>query len=123
MTVENGGGERRGTHLGWNLSLHASETRKGPKGTNVTVKKTILEGVTGSVRSGNMVALMGASGAGKSSLLDCISLRNQKFEGNVWVDGKPADDSFFGMTGKEGPGLDLMSGWAVGPIRTNERFM
>ena len=29
---------------------------------NVTVKKTILEGVTGSVRSGNMMALMGASG-------------------------------------------------------------
>jgi ABC-type multidrug transport system ATPase subunit len=38
------------------------------------------------------------SGAGKSSLLDCISLRNQKFEGNVFVDGKPADNAFFGLT-------------------------
>ena len=106
MQEQTSGPARVGTHLGWNLSLYATETRKGPKGTNVTVKKTILEGVTGSVKSGNMVALMGASGAGKSSLLDCISLRNQKFEGNVWVDGKPADDSFFGMTGA----------WVVGYI-------
>ncbi len=62
MTVDNGD-QPRGAHLGWSLSLFATESRKGPKGANVTVKKTILEGVTGSVRSGNMVALMGASGA------------------------------------------------------------
>jgi hypothetical protein len=56
-------GPVRGAHLGWTLNLYATETRRGAKGNNVTVKKTILEGVTGSVRSGNMMALMGASGA------------------------------------------------------------
>lgn len=88
----------RGTHLGWTLNLSATATRRGASGKSVTVKQTILEGVTGSVRSGNMMALMGASGAGKSSLLDCISLRNQKFDGHVFVDGKPADNTFFGLT-------------------------
>lgn len=36
----------KGSHLGWSLSLFASENRKGPKGNNITVKKTILEGVS-----------------------------------------------------------------------------
>ena len=52
----------RGAHLGWSLNLYATESRRGANGNNVTVKKTILEGVTGSVRSGNIMALMGASG-------------------------------------------------------------
>jgi ABC-type methionine transport system ATPase subunit len=38
-------------------------------------------------------------GAGKSSLLDCISLRNQKFQGQVFVNGQPAGSNFFGLTG------------------------
>jgi ATP-binding cassette, subfamily G (WHITE), eye pigment precursor transporter len=46
----------------------------------------------------SLVPSLPPSGAGKSSLLDCISLRNQKFEGNVFVDGKAADNSFFGLT-------------------------
>jgi hypothetical protein len=45
MTVETNT-QARGAHLGWSLSLHATESRKGPKGTNVTVKKTILDGVS-----------------------------------------------------------------------------
>jgi ABC-type cobalamin/Fe3+-siderophores transport system ATPase subunit len=48
-----------------------------------------------------MMALMGASGAGKSSLLDCISLRNQKFQGHVLLDGTPVNETFFGMTGEK----------------------
>lgn len=42
------------------------------------------------------------AGAGKSSLLDCISLRNQKFRGQVFVDDQPAGADYFGRTGKGG---------------------
>lgn len=39
------------------------------------------------------------TGAGKSSFLDCVSLRNQQFNGSVFVNGKPADESYYFMTG------------------------
>ncbi len=37
-------------------------------------------------------------GAGKSSLLDCISLRNHRFEGHVYLGKKPVDQHFFSTT-------------------------
>ena len=54
----------------------------------------------GEAKSGEMVALMGASGAGKSSLLDCISLRNQSFKGTVMVNHTPVTENFFGLSGE-----------------------
>ena len=41
----------------------------------VTYEKKLLEGITGAVKRGELVALMGASGAGKTVLLDLLSLR------------------------------------------------
>jgi hypothetical protein len=38
------------------------------------------------------------TGAGKSSLLDCISLRNHRFEGQVYLGKKPVDQHFFSST-------------------------
>lgn len=62
--------------------------------------RDILDGVVGQAAKGEMWALMGASGAGKTSLLDCISLRNHKFDGQVFLDDRPVDQSFFSTTGK-----------------------
>jgi len=75
--------------LQWDISLHAKVQKK-------TVP--ILEDVRGELRGGMLTALMGASGAGKSSLLDCISLRNQKFTGQILFNGKPVDKHYFGST-------------------------
>jgi len=63
-------------------------------------RKIILENVTGQAKSGQMLALMGASGAGKTSLLDCISLRNRKFTGQVYIDGEPVGQKFYSTTGE-----------------------
>ncbi|XP_054157149.1 ATP-binding cassette sub-family G member 1-like [Oppia nitens] len=51
--------------------------------------KTILNGISGSLRSGQMMALMGPSGAGKSSLLECISgKRTVGVSGDIKMIGK-----------------------------------
>ncbi len=62
------------------------------------VERNLLYNVVGHAEKGQMLALMGASGAGKTSLLDCISLRNHRFEGNVYLDKQPVDQHFFSTT-------------------------
>eukprot|EP00039_Didymoeca_costata_P012713 m.184618 g.184618 ORF g.184618 m.184618 type:complete len:667 (-) comp15561_c0_seq2:148-2148(-) len=64
------------------------------------VKKNILQGVTGRAMTGDLLAIMGSSGAGKSSLLNLLAGRlsntgNLNVSGSVLVNGKPRDwDSF-----------------------------
>lgn len=67
-------------------------------GNGKKAERHILYNVVGHAEKGQMLALMGASGAGKSSLLDCISLRNHRFEGCVYLDRKPVDTHFFSTT-------------------------
>ena len=43
---------------------------------------------------------MGPSGAGKTTLMDCIALRQRKFEGAIHVDGKSPKSDYFTQTGK-----------------------
>ncbi|RLN93646.1 hypothetical protein BBJ28_00004196 [Nothophytophthora sp. Chile5] len=52
-------------------------------------EKTILSDVSGFARPGELLVLMGPSGAGKTSLLDCISGRNLAASGSVTVNGVP----------------------------------
>lgn len=85
--------------LSWDFSMMVKATKNEAKKLG-TSEKIILKDVCGSVQSGDMVAVMGSSGAGKSSFLDCVSLRNQKFQGNVFINNKPADERFYFMTGK-----------------------
>jgi len=67
-------------------------------GNGKKAERHILYNVVGHAEKGQMLALMGASGAGKSSLLDCISLRNHRFEGCVYLDRKPVDTHFLSTT-------------------------
>lgn len=84
--------------LSWDISQVVKATKKEEAATGLATK-TILKDISGSAKSGQMVAVMGSSGAGKSSFLDCVSLRNQDFDGKVFVNNKPADESYYSMTG------------------------
>ena len=59
--------------------------------------KTILNDISGSVNCGNVLALLGPSGAGKTSLLNAlagISNGSCSTSGEVLLDGIPRDESF-----------------------------
>lgn len=57
--------------------------------------KPILDGVTGSVKNGEVMAIMGASGAGKSTFLDILARKQKrgKVGGRVLVNGRTVPDS------------------------------
>lgn len=42
---------------------------------------------------------MGASGCGKTTFLSCLALRNQSFEGNVYLNRKPVDATYLPLIG------------------------
>nr|POE77757.1 abc transporter g family member [Quercus suber] len=64
--------------------------------------RQILSGVTGSVHPGELLAIMGASGAGKTSFLDILARKNKRgnVSGDFWINGeKISDDQFRGVIG------------------------
>ncbi|CAG7692574.1 unnamed protein product, partial [Allacma fusca] len=58
--------------------------------------KQILKQVSGSVKSGQLLALMGASGAGKTTLLNILNFNSGKLyvEGQRCINGAPATSEF-----------------------------
>ncbi|KAI9700921.1 MAG: hypothetical protein M1820_006682 [Bogoriella megaspora] len=64
--------------------------------------KEILSNISGSVHPGELLAIMGASGAGKTTFLDILARKNKKgtTQGNFYVNGeKVADDEFKAVIG------------------------
>lgn len=59
--------------------------------------KQILSGIHGAVHPGQMMAVMGASGAGKSTFLDILARKNKKGRvgGEFYVNGEKVDDADF----------------------------
>ncbi|KAF9438938.1 hypothetical protein BGZ76_002937 [Entomortierella beljakovae] len=59
--------------------------------------KDVLNQVSGSVNPGQIMAIMGASGAGKTSLLDILARRNKtgEIDGNIYVNGKTVSSQQF----------------------------
>jgi ABC-type multidrug transport system ATPase subunit len=57
--------------------------------------KRILHGVSGQVLPGGLVAVMGASGSGKTSLLKLLAGRRQASSGVVLVNGSPMDTATY----------------------------
>ncbi|KUI62882.1 Brefeldin A resistance protein [Cytospora mali] len=64
-------------------------------------EKQLLQDVTGFVKPGKLVALMGSSGAGKTTLMDVLAQRKDsgRLEGHIKVNGKPQGISFQRETG------------------------
>lgn len=55
-------------------------------------RKQILRGISLTLKPGELVALLGANGAGKSSLIKCLARINQPSGGLIRLDGKPISD-------------------------------
>ncbi len=57
----------------------------------------LLRGVSGYFEPGTMTALMGASGAGKTTLMDVLAGRKNtgKIKGEMYINGKPKEENHF----------------------------
>ncbi|KAJ3114226.1 hypothetical protein HDU96_002395 [Phlyctochytrium bullatum] len=53
--------------------------------------KTVLKGVTGSIRSGRMTAIMGPSGAGKTTFMNVLMGKVRRTGGDLWINGAQAE--------------------------------
>lgn len=61
-----------------------------PAPMDAAAEKTVLHGIRGAINPGEVLALLGGSGAGKTSLLDILAKRNKSgsVSGRVWVNEK-----------------------------------
>lgn len=59
--------------------------------------RTILSGVSGYIKPGQVMAIMGASGAGKTTFLDILARREKKgaIGGSILINGREMGDSEF----------------------------
>lgn len=57
----------------------------------------LLKGINGNFAPGVLTALMGASGAGKTTLMDIIAGRKTqgRMEGSIYVNGQPKEQETF----------------------------
>ena len=53
---------------------------------------TPLKDVSVEIRDGDVIAVIGPSGTGKSTLLRCINLLEKPTSGRVWIDGDEITD-------------------------------
>lgn len=75
------------------------------KGVNFSVpvgdeggKKHILSDISGRADPGELLAIMGPSGAGKTSLLNSLARLNPMATGDILLNGKPWEESFDKLT-------------------------
>ncbi len=51
-------------------------------------KLQVLKGINQTVRTGQVISVIGPSGSGKSTFLRCLNLLEQPDEGKIWFDGQ-----------------------------------
>ena len=62
-------------------------------------RRVILESIVGQAEAGDLVAVMGASGCGKSTFLNCLALRDQSFEGQIVLNDAPVNKQYLSLVG------------------------
>jgi len=64
-------------------------------------QKQLLTNINGFCRPGRLIALMGSSGAGKTTLMDTVARRKTKgtITGDIMVNGEPQDEFFSRISG------------------------
>ncbi|WWC95636.1 hypothetical protein V866_002501 [Kwoniella sp. B9012] len=89
-----------------NGEVHAVNSVLTWRNLNYTVNangkpKKLLDNISGYCKAGTLTALMGSSGAGKTTLMDVLALRKTEgeIEGQVLMNGRPLSVSFQRTTG------------------------
>ncbi|CAN0131811.1 unnamed protein product, partial [Ectocarpus fasciculatus] len=106
-------------------SVEVSKTKASLMGGEAGVKE-ILKGVSGAVESGQILAIIGSSGAGKTSLLDVLvgkvsaGTKGLDITGDVTVNGKAMSKSFFLENAAYVPREDRL--WSALTVRENLMF-
>ncbi|KAJ3632148.1 hypothetical protein Zmor_019139, partial [Zophobas morio] len=82
--------------LTWNDLSYSVKVKRGPWWKKKEVTKTLLSDLNGSLNSGEMVAVMGTSGAGKTTFMNLMAGRTNigKVDGSILLDGKRRGKSF-----------------------------
>jgi ABC-type multidrug transport system ATPase subunit len=91
--------------LSWsniNYSMKEKDSKQSTFFKNAYKVKNILKSISGSAESGQLLAIMGPTGCGKTSLLNVLASRvssggssNARLDGNVYVNGFARDDILF----------------------------
>lgn len=78
-------------YLQWDNLTVSVDIAKGPGGTGKKERLAILKDVSGSVKSGQVLAILGPSGCGKTTLVNQLSARmwTGHVEGRVLLNGQP----------------------------------
>eukprot|EP00284_Hemiselmis_tepida_P012249 CAMPEP_0174917844 /NCGR_PEP_ID=MMETSP1355-20121228/2719_1 /TAXON_ID=464990 /ORGANISM="Hemiselmis tepida, Strain CCMP443" /LENGTH=719 /DNA_ID=CAMNT_0016162981 /DNA_START=34 /DNA_END=2193 /DNA_ORIENTATION=- len=89
--------------------------------TKKMIDRNILTNCTGSIQPGTLNAIMGASGGGKTSLLDVLADRKDAgtVQGTILVDGAPRDSESF----KHNSGYVVQDDIVMGTLTVRENLM
>ncbi|CAN6478411.1 unnamed protein product [Victoria cruziana] len=90
--------------VGYKLEVKSGGGGSYLPGNYIKVERTILEGISGMVRPGEVLAMLGPSGSGKTTLLTALAGRLQQKEqgkvtGYITYNGQPFSGSVKRMTG------------------------
>lgn len=93
-----------GVYLSFSKLSYTVKLPLGPIGCKVTVDTPLLKDVSGFVKPGMMMLLLGPPGAGKTTLLELLAGRKPRsatsiIQGEIKVDGKPWSDDFNRIAG------------------------
>eukprot|EP00667_Euglena_gracilis_P002661 EG_transcript_2666 len=87
--------DRRGSplymeHVTYEVDYVVPNTTKNPCAKKVTAHRVILQDINTHVRPGELVAIMGASGSGKTTTLNVMACRIKPTSGELYLSGQPA---------------------------------